>query len=104
MRREIQNRLEVLHQVVCAEIPASGPERRCFVGVFPSTRQPSTFTVRRFEVLRTVIARDDYVSPGELLESVSVQADGIEELESFLDGWGVLSDELTEPWKTDFPL
>jgi hypothetical protein len=105
MRTEIRNRLARSRQDVAAEIPASRPDRRAFVGVWP---YGEGYRVWRFEVpaaaLVEMIANDRHLTPEEMLDGVGFTVGSIEEVEQRLAELNIDSDLLDVPWASDYPL
>lgn len=102
MRIQIANRLRMLRAGVAAELPASAPDRRAFVGVWVLPEGP--YRIFKFEVPAASLEVDRYLAPDEVLDPFGVNAGSLEEVEERLAELGIDSDLLDVPWNSDYPL
>jgi hypothetical protein len=92
------------HRTAACEIPATHPERRAFVGVYPPLpeKQITCWRVRRFEIPRELAGQ--YFGEEQLIESQLIQLDTLDQVEETLVSWRLDSATLEATWKSDYPL
>ena len=109
---------------LAAAAQCSEPGRLAFVGVYPlDPSRPGTAEflrnqgiaslptsplplsrVRYFEVERTLVEQDVWLSEEQLLNKRDFLAFGIEDLERILNTLGIDLEELERPFKSDYPI
>lgn len=73
---------------LAAEVPASDPERRAWVGVYPLPNQENCFNVRYFEVEKSVLEAEYDIAEDELLNQTTLKnVCGENELIKVLSTW-----------------
>ena len=109
---------------LAAPAQSSEPGRLAFVGIYPlDPSDPDTAAflrnegiallptspsplcrVRYFEVERTLVEHDVWLSEEQLLNKRDFFALGIEDLERILNALGIDLEELERPFKSDYPI
>lgn len=84
------------------ELSTPTPDRRAFLSVIPLPE--GGFRIWKFEVPRSALQEDRYLSPDEVLNGTGQTVDKVDDAERVLAEMGADSNQLTEPWKTDYPL
>lgn len=98
------NAFEMTHREAACEIPATLPNHRSFVAVYPPLLEKGVthWRVRRFELPIDLV--DEYPAEDDLANSVFLSLESLGEVEAVLTGWGVDPAVLDAPWKCDYPL
>ncbi|MBI4494021.1 MAG: hypothetical protein HY690_14625 [Chloroflexi bacterium] len=90
--------------MLAAEVPASQPNRRAWVGVYPLRDGEERFRIRHFEVERDRLERLDFLGEEDLLNAESRIVTGSEELERVLRRWLDDLGKLVQPAVCGYPI
>ncbi len=124
MKMKIRNRLEMLGSYVAVPIPPSSPELRAWLAIYPVTAEDLEDSVRlrrelvaqcanvykymyrilQFELPVRYLENDLDFNEGEMVNKHAVVVCTLEDVERVLAERNISSEDLTEPWKTDYPL
>ena len=113
MRTAIRNRLEMSKQVVAVELPARQPDARRWVSVLPvpvphpddpKLPAPGRYRIASFEIAVAKLHGEMSPYDGDLEAHIVRCTDEIDEIDEIVREFGANPDDLTEPWKCDYPL
>jgi len=92
------------NKMVAAEVPASQPNRRAWVGVYPLLDFDQRFNVRYFEVEEYYLENGYDIAENELLNAQTIQVTGEAQLEQVLCAWLDDMRKLVQPFFCDYPI
>ena len=98
------NAFDMTHREAACEIPATKPNHRAFVAVYPPwpEKDVNQWRVRRFELPVDILDQD--FGEEDLMSSLFYRLENLAEVEGLLNQWGVDPGRLDAPWKCDYPL
>ncbi|PWU48830.1 hypothetical protein DLJ46_11125 [Micromonospora globispora] len=97
-------------QQLVAEVPASRPDRRAWIAIYPirhvaPTGDKQAFNLFHREFEASYIDSDRCIGPGDGMTDLRVaQAQDENELNDLLTSWGVDRDQLTYVHRTNYPV
>jgi hypothetical protein len=89
---------------ITAEVPATRPGHRAFVGVLPPLidKKITQWRVRKFEIPEQLV--EEYFGEEDLVDSHFVRLETLEEVEKLLHEWKLGDVPFDFPWRNDWPL
>ena len=91
-------------KMVAAEVTASLPSHRAWIGVYPPRFDRDSFLVRYFEVVQDLVAQDFDIHEDQLENKETLVVSDEEELVRVLSRWLHNLDDLKGPSFSDYPI
>lgn len=104
MELKVLNRLRA-GKMIAAEMPATSPDRRKWIGVYPLPDEHEfQYRIRVFEVDKKHLVDDNDVWEGTMINCGDYYLNGEEELIRKLSELITDTGSLTNPWDCDYPV